>query len=710
MTPARSTCQPCDVRSREPTRASNLARVAIVCCTAFVLVLAVVAQVSGDRVPTDLLDLAVAPYDPTIYPDRNIADAVASAGGDDAATTRLLDHLTPFAAETVDRAAFEAAAAEIDDPHLDVEGLLGRTPDLLVALVRADSARYMLALHPAGDDAAKVNGLIVNPLPFSNGGPISDVEFVLIAITVLVLVGVGLAHPTGGSRYVAAGLVTGAALAELAPWQIAQDVALVAVPVALVVALTALVDGRVSSSIVGAASIAASFSLLPVTATDPGAVSEPWGHLVSIASFQGDVVGLQQAACIAALLGVAAVWTWLASGVRWAALIGRTAVSWRLAGGHAACLCITGVAVSGLASPAPLDLTASGWMVAAPLAIGLGGLGQIVRRRTDLADVSARVADLGSGHHEDLSTVIGRALDDPSARVLHRRGGGYVDRDGRVADLPDDPRSYTLLSLDGAPVGAVVHDPRVSADPERLRTACDAVTLSLANERLAAEIRGQLVEVRASRQRVLEAEDRARIRLERDLHDGAQQRLTAAMLQLRVVQQQEPDRQVAARLGPIADELQRAIDEIRELARGMRPSALDAGLGAAADDLAERACLPVTVHDHLQRRPDPHLETVAYFVLSEALVNAGRHAAAGHVEIRLGEDHDGDQEVLVLTVDDDGRGIARELEVGPGERPGATGGTGLVGLFDRVDAVGGTLAVRRTDRGTMLEVRLPCAR
>ena len=113
MTPARSTCQPCDVRSREPTRASNLARVAIVCCTAFVLVLAVVAQVSGDRVPTDLLDLAVAPYDPTIYPDRNIADAVASAGGDDAATTRLLDHLTPFAAETVDRAAFEAAAAEI---------------------------------------------------------------------------------------------------------------------------------------------------------------------------------------------------------------------------------------------------------------------------------------------------------------------------------------------------------------------------------------------------------------------------------------------------------------------------------------------------------------------------------------------------------------------------------------------------------------------
>lgn len=707
-----ATCQPGAVSSRDQAR-PDVARRLLVLVAALVLVgLATIAQVTGDPVPTDLLDLSAAPYEPTVFPDRNIADAVASASGDDDATTRLLARLTPYAAETVGRDAFDAVAAGIDG-DVYVEGVVGRSADLLVVLVGTDDDRFVVALEPAGDDASQINGLLVNPLPLVDGGPISDVELVLLVITVLMLVGVGLARPVGGRRYVLAGGVTGLALLELAPWELAQDVALLAVPVALVVAVTALTDDRVPVGVLIATATAGLLSLLPFTATDPGAVRDPWGHLVVIRSLQGHVAVLQEVAGVAALGATAVVWAWLATGPRLAALRSPTAGRWRVLGGHVACTSIGVVAVSGVVRPAALDLTASGWSVAALLAVGAGRAAQLVQRRAELADVSARVADLAAGREQELSTVIAHALDDPSARVLHRRGDGYVDREGRPVELPDDTRSFTLLVLDGTVVGAVTHAPQVADDPERLRAACDAMKLSLANERLTAEMRARLDEVRASRARVLQAEDRARAQLERDLHDGAQQRLTAAMLQLRVVQQQAGDPHLATRLAPIGDELQRAIDEIRELARGVRPSALDAGLGAAAEDLAERAPLPVSVHDALTRRLDPRIETMAWFVLNEALVNASRHADAAHVEIHLAE-VDGvtsDQDQLVVTVVDDGRGIDPRLEVGPGQRPASSNGTGLVGLFDRVDAHGGTLTVRRgRESGTIIEVRLACAR
>jgi signal transduction histidine kinase len=686
-----------------------VARLLVLVATLVLLGLATVAQVAGDPLPTDLLDLSASPYEPTAFPDRNVADAVASASGDDDATERLLARLTPFAAETVGREAFEFVASQVDD-ELHVEGVLERSPDLLAVIAGSGEVRYVVALQPAVDDESRIDGLLVNQLPL-DGGPISDVEFVLLVITAVVLVGVGLARPVGGRRYVVAGVVTGLALLELAPWELAQDIALLAVPVALVVAVTALTDDRVPSSVVLATATAGALSLLPYSATDPGAVRHPWGHLAVIRSLQGQVDLLQRLAGVAVLGAVAVVWVWLATGPRLAALLTPTAGRWRLLGGHVACASIAIAAVSGLVRPAALDLTATGWSVAALLAIGIGRTAQLVQRRAALADVSARVADLASGRERELSDVIAHALDDPSARVLHRRSDGYVDREGHPVELPDDARTFTLLVLDGEVVGAVTHAPHVADDPERLRAACDAVKLSLANERLTAEIRARLDEVRASRARVLQAEDRARAQLERDLHDGAQQRLTAAMLQLRVVQQQAGDPLVATRLAPIGDELQRAIDEIRELARGVRPSALDAGLGAAAEDLAERAPLPVIVHDRLGRRLDPRIETVAWFVLNEALVNASRHADAAHVEIHLEEDVSRSDVELVVTVVDDGCGIDPRLEVAAGRRPASSSGTGLVGLFDRVDAHGGTLTVRRGhESGTIIEVRLPCAR
>jgi signal transduction histidine kinase len=184
--------------------------------------------------------------------------------------------------------------------------------------------------------------------------------------------------------------------------------------------------------------------------------------------------------------------------------------------------------------------------------------------------------------------------------------------------------------------------------------------------------------------------------------------LTAAILGLRMVQAQAastaPD--LAERLDPIGGELQRAVDEIRELARGVRPAALDSGLSAAVHDLAERAALPVTVDSGLDRRLPDDVETVAYFVVSEALTNATRHAGASHVTVSL---RDGGSSVRVV-VTDDGSGVG--FDVAAGQRPArhGTGGTGLVGLFDRLDAVGGTLDVRRTGStgGTIVEAVLPC--
>lgn len=689
--------------------ASRARAAALVLCVVLAGI-GVTARVVADPVDTDLLDLSAVPFDPSRFPDRNIADAIASATGDDAATDRLLEQLTPFAATGIDRAAFEAVRADVGDVELRVDGVLAREPDALAIAVSGDGAAYSVVVIAPPGQPEFIDGLMINPLEPLDDGPLSDVELVLLVAAMAALAGVGSIGRRGG-RYVATGAIAGIALLELTGVEWAQDLAILAVPAAVVAAIVALADGRAAPVAVGAGAVAAVTSLLPVLSIDPGSDAS-FGHLVAVESLVGHTVTLQRLSAGTAV-AAAAVVVWHL--VRWGRRDRRRSEQWRLAGGGLGCVAIAIAGVSGVADRGPFDLTSTGWATAALLAVAAGRAAQFAVRHADLAAISSTVADLGTGRSGDLASVIGRALDDPTVIVLHADGERFVDRDGRQVALPDDPARTTLLVVDDETIGAIVHGRDAHDDPERLRAACDAVKLSLANERLTARIKAQLDEVRASRQRLVHAEERARARIERDLHDGAQQRLTAAMLGLRVVQANATDQDpaLAAQLEPIGDEISRAIHEIRELARGVRPAALDGGLTAAVDDLAERAPLPVSVHSSLDARLPVDVETTAYFVISEAITNAARHAEALHVEITLDITVDVTVDAggagLVISVVDDGRGTP--FEALPGRRPVApsgSDGTGLIGLFDRVDAHGGTLTVRNTGRGTAVEVSLPC--
>jgi signal transduction histidine kinase len=245
----------------------------------------------------------------------------------------------------------------------------------------------------------------------------------------------------------------------------------------------------------------------------------------------------------------------------------------------------------------------------------------------------------------------------------------------------------------GRGLGVVVSD---TASPSVLREAVRAANLALEIARLSLELRGRLAEVEDSRARIIEAGNAERRRLERDLHDGAQQRLVSIGLALRHAQHQlDADRPAAARatLDQGVDEIAEAINELRELARGLPPSQLDDGVGPALREIARRAPSPVDVEACLERFGQ-EVEAAAYFVGCEGLTNAVKHAGAHR--IRLSARREGDQ--LVVTVTDDGVG---------GAMP--NGGSGLRGLADRVASLGGTLRIDSpAGAGTTLRAELPC--
>jgi signal transduction histidine kinase len=210
-------------------------------------------------------------------------------------------------------------------------------------------------------------------------------------------------------------------------------------------------------------------------------------------------------------------------------------------------------------------------------------------------------------------------------------------------------------------------------------------------------VRAQLETVKESRTRIATAADEERRRIERDLHDGAQQRLVALALELRSAQRtlgQAADPELDRLLASTADELQVAVEELRSLAQGIHPGTLtQAGLGSALESLAARMPVPVTV-EALAERLSPEVEATAYFVASEALTNVAKHARASKATVRARRD-DG---TLVVEVSDDGVG---------GARPDA--GSGLRGLADRVEAQGGRLRVESAPgSGTRVVGEIPC--
>ncbi|HSA50188.1 MAG TPA: histidine kinase [Yinghuangia sp.] len=302
-----------------------------------------------------------------------------------------------------------------------------------------------------------------------------------------------------------------------------------------------------------------------------------------------------------------------------------------------------------------------------------------------------------------LQDALARALGDPGLRLIYHRPahGDYVDPDGRPSPMPESgpDRSVTLL----AGVGAIIHDPALDESPDLMRAVAATARLLMENERLHAEVRAQLAQVRASRARIVEAGVTARRKIERDLHDGAQQRLVTLALMLRIARGQVPetDTPLAAAIDECALELRQAIGELRELARGIHPAVLtEAGLSSALVSLAERSTVPAEVTEVPQGRFPPGVEEAVYFVVSESLANAAKHAGdSARVTIAVrARTHEG-RTTMTVEVADDGNGGAD-----------ASRGSGLRGLADRVEALDGTLTVHSpAGHGTRVLAELPCA-
>jgi signal transduction histidine kinase len=343
---------------------------------------------------------------------------------------------------------------------------------------------------------------------------------------------------------------------------------------------------------------------------------------------------------------------------------------------------------------------ARGGQILVPIAFLFG----LLRMRLDRMSVSDFVLELGEdpppGRVRDALAI---ALRDPSLVLAFwaREAGGYLDAAGSSVELPgpDSGRAVTVLERRSQPVVAILHDPALDEHKELIRALGTAAALAFENEQLRAELQAQLDEVRASRSRIIEAADAERRKVERDLHDGAQQRLVTLTLALQMARgdlAQDADPRLATALQDATDELRLALTELRELARGIHPAILtEDGLGPALAALAARCAVPATVRSAPKRRFSPTVEATAYFVVSEALTNVGKHARASRVDISVGV-HDGR---MIVEVSDDGVGGA-SLERG----------TGLRGIADRVAALGGRLECSSPpEQGTRVMAQIPCA-
>ena len=299
---------------------------------------------------------------------------------------------------------------------------------------------------------------------------------------------------------------------------------------------------------------------------------------------------------------------------------------------------------------------------------------------------------------ERIGAVLAEALRDPGLVVAfpRLRGEDWLDPYGSAVAIAPT-RAMTLVGPIDEPTAVLLHDPVLDEDPDVLGAVSAAARLPLEIARLRVEVRGQLEDVRASRARIVAAQDAERRRVERDIHDGAQQRLVALSLTLQVARRRY-DGGGAVDLAELLDatsaELGSAVEELRELARGVYPAVLrEDGLGEALRALARRTPLPVEVAAEIPRI-DGGLEAAAYFLASEAVTNAVRHAAASRLVITAEVIGD----VLCVRVTDDGIGGAA-----------ASDGSGLAGLADRLAALGGSVRIESVPgEGTTVTGELPC--
>ena len=318
----------------------------------------------------------------------------------------------------------------------------------------------------------------------------------------------------------------------------------------------------------------------------------------------------------------------------------------------------------------------------------------LVHARWERPPVADLVVDLGETRAATVRDALAHALGDPSLEVAYRAEGGWVDGQGQPVTLPSEGggRAVTPIEREGTPVAVLVHDPEVLADPSLADAVGRAARLAAANAQLQTDVRAQADELEASRRRLLVAGDAERRRLEHRLREGAELRL--ARLATELAGGRSPaSGDVPVPLAQAKRRLASTIAELQELGRGLHPRLLsERGLEGALTELAQRSGLPVKVSFASSRLPE-ELEAAVYFICSEALANAAKHASATKVAIDVAAR---DRELTVRVVDD-GRGGADLAR-----------GSGLRGLVDRVEALGGELRIESPPGGgTVVAARLP---
>jgi signal transduction histidine kinase len=342
------------------------------------------------------------------------------------------------------------------------------------------------------------------------------------------------------------------------------------------------------------------------------------------------------------------------------------------------------------------------WLVhLAFIAIPLVILTGILRSRLARSSVGELLVELrGDPSPSELRDALSRALRDPSLVLAYWLPpfGSWADLEGRAINLPtaDSGRATTLIDLEGEHVAAIVHDPALSDERELLDAVTAAAAIAIENGRLHVELNARFEEVKGSRARVIEAGQKERQRLERNLHDGAQQRLIALSLDLGVLEARlAGDDDAKARLGAARREISASLDELREVARGLHPAVVSAhGLEVALEQLSVQATVPVHLAVNVEPRLPEPLEVAAYYLVAESLANVGKHACASFASVDVTRTARG----MVVEVIDDGVGGAD-----------TEGGSGLRGLGDRVETLGGRLRVWSPDgAGTRVRAEIPC--
>jgi signal transduction histidine kinase len=340
---------------------------------------------------------------------------------------------------------------------------------------------------------------------------------------------------------------------------------------------------------------------------------------------------------------------------------------------------------------------------AALVLIAAGFLADLLWGRWTQAAVTKLVVDLGGDAETGtLRARLAHALGDRSLVIGYwlDEAGGYVDERGAPVALPEagSGRAVTVVEQDREPIAALVHDAAVLNDPDLADSVALAARIALSNVRLQADVRHRVAELEASRRRILVAGDAQRRRLQERLQASAGRRLTGArdILDCAVREAREcADPAAAERLAAAGKELAEAQDDLEKLAAGIYPALLtDQGLGPALASLAERSPVPVRLAAPCERLPAV-IETAVYFVCSEALANIAKHARATRADIQVALEGD----LVRVVVADDGTG---------GADPSA--GSGLKGVADRVEALGGRLLVHSpAGKGTRLLAEVPAA-